>query len=347
MGCACSKTSAEIDIRERYKIGVVLGSGSFGQVRSCIKKSTNEVFAVKVMSKEPPKDKQGCSNVDFALMFRNEVSLLSTLEHPHIIKVHEFYEDKHFLYAIMDKCEGGELFSHIVKRRRFSEAATVTLCRQMLQAISYIHGCGIVHRDVKAENFLFYDRSANSRLILIDFGMSTRIPDDRHLKQLCGSPHYVAPELIRRNYRFKVDMWALGVVIFLMLYGKYPFDGADQKAIVHAILNGQADYRRGGNTPVSKLAIAFISALLERDPDVRLSANEALQHPWLTGRGRADDVGKVEEPSTVFDAQSVRVRRVTPPQTEMGSVPEVRTHRFQFAAASDGSPSAVSRPETG
>lgn len=304
MGCGCTKanvpaagngitaSSKRGDVRSHYRIGPVLGSGSFGQVRACVKRTTSETFAVKIMSKEVPKEKRhGTNNVDFALMFRNEVSILDSLDHPHVIKIHEFFEDKHFLYAIMDKCEGGELFSQIIRKRRFSERDAAQLTKQMLSAISYIHSEGIIHRDVKAENFLFDKRSPNAKLILIDFGMSARVTDhEKPLKQLCGSPHYVAPELIRRCYSFKVDLWALGVVVFLMLYGKYPFEGADQRAIVQAILNAQPDYNCRP-TPPSQLAIDFMSQLLMKDPEHRLGPEEAMQHPWIKKYTQDDDSG--------------------------------------------------------
>eukprot|EP00923_Selenidium_pygospionis_P023379 GHVN01040745.1.p1 GENE.GHVN01040745.1~~GHVN01040745.1.p1 ORF type:complete len:474 (+),score=64.53 GHVN01040745.1:444-1865(+) len=280
MGCTSSsaKTGGE-DIRRTYKIGAVLGSGSFGQVRLCTRLDNGEVYAVKIMAKTPPKKS---SKVDHEHMFKNEVDVLQTLSHSNVVRFLEFFEDKHFLYAVMEKCDGGELFTRIVKQRKFNEEHASVLTRQMLDAIEYVHSLQIVHRDIKAENFLFKGKEEMSNLLLIDFGMAIRLQDDKQLTQLCGSPHYVAPELIRRQYRFQVDMWALGVMIYLMLFGKYPFEAQDHKTIIQQILKHEPDYTKGSIQP-SVLAVDFMKKLLAKNPETRMSATEALRHPWVSG----------------------------------------------------------------
>lgn len=281
MGCACSANGNDAgeDIRQNYKIGAVLGSGSFGQVRLCTRITDGEVFAVKIMAKTPPKKSP---KVDHEFMFKNEVDMLQQLEHENVVRFLEFYEDKHFLYAVMEKCDGGELFTKIVKNKKFTEADASALARQMLSAIHYVHSLQIVHRDIKAENFLFKQKEDPSPLLLIDFGMATRLVDnDKILTQLCGSPHYVAPELIRRQYRFQVDMWALGVMIYLMLFGKYPFEAQDHKTIVQQILKTEPDYAKGTVRP-SPLAVDFMKRLLAKNPERRMTAAEALEHAWVS-----------------------------------------------------------------
>eukprot|EP00923_Selenidium_pygospionis_P037859 GHVN01066262.1.p2 GENE.GHVN01066262.1~~GHVN01066262.1.p2 ORF type:complete len:202 (-),score=25.50 GHVN01066262.1:1235-1840(-) len=194
MGCTSSSVKGSQDIRQTYKIGSILGSGSFGQVRLCTRIDNGEVYAVKIMTKTPPKKN---TKVDHEFMFKNEVDMLQCLDHENVVRFLEFFEDKHFLYAVIEKCDGGELFTKIVKKRKFTEEKAAVLARQMLHAIQYVHSCQIVHRDIKAENFLFKIKEDESPLLLIDFGMATRLEDDKLLTQLCGSPHYVAPELIR------------------------------------------------------------------------------------------------------------------------------------------------------
>ncbi|KAH0476833.1 MAG: hypothetical protein KVP17_001895 [Porospora cf. gigantea B] len=259
-------------------------------VRMCVKKDTGEVFAVKVMAKNPSRggNQVQSSSVDFTVMFRNEVKILERMDHPNVVRHYDVFQDKHYLYALIEKCDGGELFLQVVKQKKFTESDASTLCYQMLQAIDYVHKMQIVHRDIKAENFLFADSFLDAdadfsrvRLVLIDFGMSIRLTDDRFLKQLCGSPHYVAPELVGRRYRFEVDLWALGVVIYLMLYGRYPFEGKGHKEIVHKILNEEPDYQRGGNPP-SNIAIDFMQQLLKKEPSERMTAVQALRHNWLS-----------------------------------------------------------------
>eukprot|EP00923_Selenidium_pygospionis_P037862 GHVN01066265.1.p1 GENE.GHVN01066265.1~~GHVN01066265.1.p1 ORF type:complete len:406 (-),score=45.12 GHVN01066265.1:642-1859(-) len=276
MGCTSSSVKGSQDIRQTYKIGSILGSGSFGQVRLCTRIDNGEVYAVKIMTKTPPKKN---TKVDHEFMFKNEVDMLQCLDHENVVRFLEFFEDKHFLYAVIEKCDGGELFTKIVKKRKFTEEKAAVLARQMLHAIQYVHSCQIVHRDIKAENFLFKIKEDESPLLLIDFGMATRLEDDKLLTQLCGSPHYVAPELIRRQYRFQVDMWALGVMVYLMLFGKYPFEAQDHKTIVTQILKNEPDYTKGSPSP---LAVDFMKKLLMKNPEKRMSARNALQHPWVS-----------------------------------------------------------------
>lgn len=271
------------DIRDLYVIGPVLGSGAFGEVRDCTMRKPKRtdvdlIRAVKIMENKDT-DRGDWSN---SAMFRREIAVLSKLDHAYIIKYHDFFEDEHFLYAVMEKCDGGELFDQICKRRRFTEEDAAVLCRQILSALEYIHNLGVVHRDVKAENFLFKDKSANSPIKMIDFGMSAKITEGQKLNEVCGSPHYLAPELLRKNYDSQADMWALGVLIYLMLYGKYPFDGKETKEIVREIIHKKVDSLFERQKFIySAHATDFIHKLLNRDPVTRLTAKQALLHPWV------------------------------------------------------------------
>eukprot|EP01053_Blabericola_migrator_P009774 Blabericola_migrator_1__9773@NODE_535_length_7764_cov_129_977784_g408_i0_p4_GENE_NODE_535_length_7764_cov_129_977784_g408_i0NODE_535_length_7764_cov_129_977784_g408_i0_p4_ORF_typecomplete_len363_score44_88Pkinase/PF00069_25/2_9e75Pkinase_Tyr/PF07714_17/3_6e46Kinaselike/PF14531_6/7_3e19Kdo/PF06293_14/3_8e13Pkinase_fungal/PF17667_1/3_3e09YrbLPhoP_reg/PF10707_9/8_2e08YrbLPhoP_reg/PF10707_9/3_3e02APH/PF01636_23/1_1e06APH/PF01636_23/9e02RIO1/PF01163_22/4_3e07WaaY/PF06176_11/2_1e05FTA2/PF13095_6/0_000 len=291
MGCRCSKDTRPSgvkpvgeDVRDVYRIGKLLGSGAFGQVRECMKRDTKELFAMKIMEKSSA-EKGHWSNES---MFRREVQvlgLLSKIDHPHIIRYYDFYEDRHFLYCVMEKCDGGELFESILRHRTFPERRAAQLCYQMLRALAYVHSCGVVHRDIKAENFLFKTTHPDSPLKLIDFGMSARISKEQLLTDVCGSPHYLSPELIRRKYSFKADVWALGVLIYLMLFGRYPFDGNNTSAIVKVILTKKIDWQCGEIRP-SERAIHFMKTLLQRNPDKRPTAQEAAQHAWLASARR-------------------------------------------------------------
>eukprot|EP00388_Colpodella_angusta_P042451 GDKK01056343.1.p1 GENE.GDKK01056343.1~~GDKK01056343.1.p1 ORF type:complete len:639 (+),score=161.21 GDKK01056343.1:25-1917(+) len=289
------------DIRDLYVIGSVLGSGAFGEVRDCSlkKPKTDEphvIRAVKIMENKD-NDRGDWSN---SAMFRREIAVLSKLDHAYIIKYFDFFEDEHFLYAVMEKCEGGELFDQICKRRRFTEEDAAVLCRQMLSALEYVHDMGVVHRDVKAENFLFKNKLANSPVKMIDFGMSARVVDGQKLTEVCGSPHYLAPELLRKSYDSQADMWALGVLIYLMLYGRYPFDGKETKEIVREIIHKKIDSLFEKQKFIySAAATDFIRCLLNRDPAARLTAKQALLHPWVahlrTAAEEEEETKKKEE----------------------------------------------------
>ncbi|KFG46975.1 CAM Kinase family, incomplete catalytic triad [Toxoplasma gondii p89] len=304
-GSSRCRSRLKRNVRRKYVIGKVVGNGAFGQVRECMDRQTGEIFAIKVMTKGG-RDRGAWSASE---MFRREVMLLSSLSHPNIIRLVDAYEDRHHLYYVMEKCDGGELFEHIVRRKHFDEHDASRLCRQMLLALEYLHGFNIVHRDVKAENFLFHSKSFDASLILIDFGMSVRVRPDETLSEVCGSPHYLAPELLRRQYACPADMWALGVLVFLMLYGRYPYDGHTTSRIVRDILYKPIDFRSHHIRP-SSLAICFIRGLLEPDPSKRLTAQEALQHRWILD-GDAEARREKEEARIPIEIVRSAHRKVT------------------------------------
>jgi len=214
-------------------------------------------------------------------MFRNEVDILQNLDHPNIIRYYEFYEDEHFLYAIIDKCDGGELFKKISSKKTFFEADASRICQQMLDSVLYLHERRVVHRDIKAQNFIFRGTEANSELVLIDFGMATHLDTDEYLTRLCGSPHYVSPELVARHYRFSVDIWAVGVVMYLMTYGRYPFEGSDRNSIMKKVAWQTPQF---GDGPSAQL-LDLLKGLLNKDPAKRLTAIQAMNHPWNSPAG--------------------------------------------------------------
>eukprot|EP00971_Amphidinium_carterae_P099834 1974395-Amphidinium_carterae.1 len=189
---SCDVPHAGEDIRDKYSIGKVLGSGSFGQVReAALRENSAERRAVKVIQRD---DEAGeWSNT---AIFKREIGLLQEIDHNNIIKYFDFYEDEFFLYVVMELCRGGEVFAKILEVKRFGEKDAARLGLQMLTAIQYLHKLSIVHRDIKAENFMLLETSLDSPVKMIDFGMATKLKPKQVLTELCGSPHYLAPELI-------------------------------------------------------------------------------------------------------------------------------------------------------
>eukprot|EP00922_Rhytidocystis_sp_ex-Travisia-forbesii_P023409 GHVS01034330.1.p1 GENE.GHVS01034330.1~~GHVS01034330.1.p1 ORF type:complete len:415 (+),score=49.87 GHVS01034330.1:80-1324(+) len=290
MGCNCSTSMFQHeksldDIRRFYKIGKLLGSGSFGQVRECQERTTGLGFAVKIMERKMKEKLGGATGgggrPSNEQMIRAEVDILSQSAHDNIVRFCNFFQDKHFLYVVLEKCDGGELFYQIVNRRQFTEADAAILCRQMLSALEYLHSRGVVHRDIKAENFLFKSKAADSSIKLIDFGMSARIVDGGYLSDLCGSPHYISPELIRKNYNTLADLWAFGVMLYLMLFGRYPFEGTKPADIAREIVSKNLDWNGTNASHLTDESKDFLRKLLERDPKKRMSAAAALKHPWI------------------------------------------------------------------
>lgn len=263
------------DIRDKYELGEILGSGSFGQVRQAVmKENRGEVRAVKMI--ECDKDDSEWSN---KAMFVREVTLLQQINHENIIRYYDFYEDMHFLYVVMELCRGGEVFGKIVELKRFSEKHAAVLGQQMLRAIDYIHKLHIVHRDIKAENFLLSGPSLTSTVKMIDFGMACKFTPGQVLSELCGSPHYLAPELIGQKYNHQVDVWAFGVLLYLLMYGHYPYDAQQPSEVIVKILTEPMRWQT--KAKLSHQALDFLVKILQHDPVKRLTAENSLKHPWM------------------------------------------------------------------
>lgn len=264
------------DIRDKYELGTILGSGSFGQVREATLKDSGsrEVRAVKMIERD--NDDGEWSN---HAIFVREVGLLQQICHENIIRYYDFYEDRHFLYVVMELCKGGEVFAKIVELKRFSERNAALLGQQMFKAIEYIHRVNICHRDVKAENFMLAEPSITSVVKMIDFGMACKFEEGEVLQELCGSPHYLAPELIGQKYDYRVDNWACGVLLYLLMYGHYPYDAKQPRDIMVKILTEPIRWQT--KVKLSKHGLDFLKRTLEHDPRKRMSSAEALNHPWM------------------------------------------------------------------
>ncbi|CDJ64667.1 LOW QUALITY PROTEIN: CAM kinase (incomplete catalytic triad), putative [Eimeria necatrix] len=264
---------------KRFVIGKPIGVGSFGKVNDCVDTSSGRHYAVKILHQRRGTRKEAVSR----LRFMSEVAILSAADHRNIVKLHDYYEDNQNFYCVLEKCEGNGLGKHIYERKFLDEASAASLCRQMLDALAYLHSRNIMHRDIKAENFMFETKDKSARLILLDFGISAIVNPSAPLRKICGSPHYLSPEMLRRSYSFPADMWSLGVLVFVMLYGRYPFQGPSSLHVCKSILHNEVNYFAGPSMP-SSLGIEFVSALLEVDQEKRLTAQEALQHRWITQR---------------------------------------------------------------
>lgn len=279
MGCSLGRKndipSVAEDIRDKYAISnELLGRGSFGQVRIAVNFSTGVVCAVKIIQRDNKVGEWSNEN-----MFRTEVDVIRNLQHEHVIKFYEVYEDTRFLYVVMEKCDGGEVFDKIRELKRFGEGDASKIGQQMLSGLAYIHSVSVIHRDIKAENYLFKSKDAVFPLRLIDFGMAKRKRSNEHLNGLCGSPHYLSPELIGQRYQEPTDIWSFGVLMFLMLYGRYPFDGNTPEEIMRRILQGKINWTH--SCALSPLALSFLKRCIEKDASKRIEARHALRHEWI------------------------------------------------------------------
>lgn len=263
------------DLEDEYEIKDKLGSGSYGIVKSCIHKTTGQERAVKIIDK---------SKIKNMAQFRTEIKILQTLDHPHVIKMYEFFEDEVNIYLILEKWEGGELFDRVIEKEFLSEKEAAIIFKQILQAINYCHNNGVCHRDLKPENFIFANKSDDSDIKIIDFGLSKIFDPTTSgyalMKTGCGTPYYISPEVLTHNYNHMWDMWSAGCILYVLLCGYPPFFGDDDREIIEAVRVGEYDFDGEEWEDVSIEAKDLISRLVWK-PELRLTAQEALKHPWV------------------------------------------------------------------
>ncbi|EAL92626.1 Calcium/calmodulin-dependent protein kinase type I [Aspergillus fumigatus] len=263
----------------RYKTGKTLGAGSYSVVKECVHIDTGRYYAAKVINKRLMAGREH--------MVRNEIAVLKrvSMGHQNILTLVDYFETMNNLYLVTELALGGELFDRICRKGSYYESDAADLIRAVLSAVAYLHDHGIVHRDLKPENLLFRTPEDNADLLIADFGLS-RIMDEEQFHVLtttCGTPGYMAPEIFKKSGHGKpVDIWAIGVITYFLLCGYTPFDRDSNLEEMQAILAADysftpLEYWRG----VSQSARDFIKGCLTVDPKARMTAHEALQHPWI------------------------------------------------------------------
>lgn len=264
------------NVKDEYKLDKIIGEGSFAVVRKGIKKSTNTEVAIKIIDKSTlEKDDQ--------LALQTEVEILSQIDHPNIVKLFEVYDEKSKFYMIMEVMEGGELFDRIVEKDHYSEKEAADTMRPIVDAIRYCHTMGIAHRDLKPENLLYASKDPNSIIKITDFGLA-RIYSNELMTTACGTPGYVAPEVLEgKGYDVSVDYWSIGVILYVMLCGFPPFYEETNEKLFEKIKTGSFEFPSPQWDEISEYAKDLISKLLTVDPKTRLNADQILAHPWIVG----------------------------------------------------------------
>lgn len=266
------------NIKDNYKILCKLGEGSFGSVYKVLDIDTKIIRAMKVIKKDTLKEQ------DDEQKFLKEIEILVSIDHPNIVKIFEYYTDSHNFYLIIEFVTGGELYNEITKWTDFSEQKAAFIMRQLISAVFYLHSRNIVHRDIKPENIMVEKLRKNKEefsIKLIDFGTCNYLEEGNFLKQVVGTPYFVAPEVLDEHYDHKCDVWSMGVTLFILLCGFPPFMGRNPTEIFGEIKNRKLSFAHKEFNDVSEEARNLMSQMMQKDPKNRISAGDCLQHVWL------------------------------------------------------------------
>uniref|UniRef100_A0A8C1L8K3 calcium/calmodulin-dependent protein kinase n=1 Tax=Cyprinus carpio TaxID=7962 RepID=A0A8C1L8K3_CYPCA len=264
---------------DEYQLYEELGKGAFSVVRRCVKKSTGQEYAAKIINtkKLSARDHQ---------KLEREARICRLLKHPNIVRLHDSIAEEGFHYLVFDLVTGGELFEDIVAREFYSEADASHCINQILESVSHIHQHDIVHRDLKPENLLLASKMKGAAVKLADFGLAIEVQGDQQAWfGFAGTPGYLSPEVLRKDpYGKPVDIWACGVILYILLVGYPPFWDEDQHKLYQQIKAGAYDFPSPEWDTVTAEAKNLINQMLTINPAKRITADQALKHPWVCQR---------------------------------------------------------------
>lgn len=299
-----SREEVAQQIDDVYTFAKELGKGAFSVVKLGIHKVTKDQVAIKIIEKK---------NVEQDLhRLATEMQVLKSVNHPNIIQLKEIFETDTMLYIVTEVVTGGELFDRIVEKGSYSERDAALLIKKLVLSLEYLHGKNIVHRDLKPENLLLKSPDDDTEIKLADFGLSKVLGTEVMMQTACGTPGYVAPEILQTSdtgYGKEVDMWSVGVIAYILLCGFPPFYNENVAQLFESIINADFDYPSDYWDHISDDAIDFIDNLLIADPSKRMTAGDALEHSWLQGNAPATPLKGVQQGiqkyQTVIKEQSV------------------------------------------
>lgn len=263
---------------EMYRLKGVLGTGAFSTVREGFHRTNSSItYAVKCINR-----KKLSAEDEAALL--DEVSILKEMKHPHIIRLFDFFEEPNTYYLVMERMRGGELFDRIVAKAYYSEKEARDTCKIVLSAVSYCHDNHVAHRDLKPENLLLLSEVEDSQVKIADFGFAKKVHKPNSLSTQCGTPGYVAPEILEgTKYDERADMWSVGVILYILLGGYPPFIESTQRDLFRKIRKGEYEFHEEYWGTVSRDAKELIRSLLTVDATKRLTARKALKNNWILG----------------------------------------------------------------
>jgi len=297
--------ATHFSVEEMYKVGEEIGRGAFSVVKRGTHKKSGDEVAVKFIEKKFV-DKQ-----DLMLLAR-EIDIMKKVDHPNVLKLKEVFETDDTIALVMELVTGGELFYKIVEKGNYTEKDAANIVAQMINGVDYLHDQGIAHRDLKPENLLCSGEEEEGyrpfRVVIADFGLSKIFDSGESLETSCGTPDYVAPEVITAegSYDKSVDMWSCGVITYVLLCGFSPFLSSTQTGLFEKIIKVEYDFPDPEWTNISSEAKDFIKHLLVKDPNERWTAKQCRQHPWLSGSfgsSKALADGRIGDKMTSYNQQ--------------------------------------------
>ncbi|CAG7822499.1 unnamed protein product [Allacma fusca] len=294
--------NASTRFSDNYELKEELGKGAFSIVRRCVQKSTGLEFAAKIINTKK------LSTRDFQKLER-EARICRKLQHPNIVRLHDSIQEENFHYLVFDLVTGGELFEDIVAREFYSEADASHCIQQILESVNHCHTNGVVHRDLKPENLLLASKAKGAAVKLADFGLAIEVQGEQQAWfGFAGTPGYLSPEVLKKEpYGKPVDIWACGVILYILLVGYPPFWDEDQHRLYAQIKSGAYDYPSPEWDTVTPEAKNLINMMLTVNPNKRITAADALKHPWICQRERVASL--VHRQETVDCLKKFNARR--------------------------------------
>jgi len=269
--------SNEIQFDEVFKIEGLLGVGAFSVVKKAVLRDNDcsKSFAVKCIKRIDLSDRDEAD-------IRNEVSILKGLKHKSIIQLYDVYDESDMYYLVMERLHGGDLFNRIITNISYSEVEARAVCKNLLEAVQFIHRHSIAHRDLKPENLLLVSRNDNTSIKITDFGFATEVKEANSLRTSCGTRNYIAPEILTKTpYDEQVDLWSVGVILYILLAGLQPFEDFGDDKLFDQIIGGEYYFDDKCWENISREATDLICSLMEVDPSIRLNASQAINHLWF------------------------------------------------------------------
>lgn len=257
---------------QMYKLGNLLGEGSNGEVRKCVHRDTKQVRAVKIFNRQILR----LNEEDIT----QELNVMKSIDHPNIVRVFEYFVDRRYVFVVMEYCQGGQLQGRITTQLQFTERQVALIMKQLFSAVAYLQNLSIVHRAICPEKILLEEKSGDVNIKIIDFGGSTSNKRTLSSNQL-RFVHYLAPELLTEGFEANCDLWSCGVLMFVLLSGKVPFEGNTNDIIQEKVIEGKFSMTGGLWNSVSSEAKDLIGLIL-RPVETRIEASIALQHDWFS-----------------------------------------------------------------